>query len=178
MIPLKEKLIIWAGVAVTVVLVLIGYNVVAKLSSPGPNPGAVGTGLPLENYLPVIQQNGGLYTNLPARFDNGLQVGANGTNQKNQVDATCSMVSNAVITATTTGYGFCTGVTGVTSADNVDANFATSSLKAADQWIITGAIASSTPGAIDFRILNLTGANNTFSGASTIGSSTILQVGH
>lgn len=92
--------------------------------------------------------------------------------------ATCSMQANLSVTATTTNYEFCTGVTGVTSSDNILATFASSTgvttLK--DNWVIVGAKASTTAGAIDFTVMNLTGTNNVPSAVSQIGSTTNLVI--
>lgn len=107
-----------------------------------------------------------------------FKLGSSGTAQTNQVSSTCSIKSDASASATSTVYGYCTGVTGVTSADTVDAAFATSTTAWQDQWVITGAKASTTAGSIDFRILNLSGKAQAFSAATTIGSSTVIQAGH
>lgn len=107
-----------------------------------------------------------------------FKLGSSGTAQANQVNTTCSIKSDASASATSTVYGYCTGVTGVTSADSVDAGFATSSVLMTDQWVISGAKASTTAGSIDFRILNLSGKAQAFSAATTIGSTTVIQAGH
>lgn len=115
-------------------------------------------------------------------FDNAgkLTIGASGTAQVNQVVTTCSMVANNASVGSTTQYAYCSGVTGVTSADTIDASFSTSSTLLNDQWAILGAKASTTAGSIDFRLYNLTGvaASKSMSGVSTIGSTTNISAGH
>lgn len=112
------------------------------------------------------------------KFTNTIQVGSSGTAQSNQVTATCAAVLNSSITASSTGYGYCTGVTGVTSSDNVLAQFSTSTLGAllpAEGFWITSAKASSTSGAIDFIIYNGSGATAVPSAVGQIGSTTVIH---
>lgn len=111
-------------------------------------------------------------------FTGGLKIGSAGTSLLNEVLTTCSMIANNTTATNTPGYAYCTGVTGVTSADSVAATFATSSTRIADGFIIAGAKASTTAGAIDFSIVNLSGAAGAPSAGSTIGSTTVISAGH
>lgn len=91
--------------------------------------------------------------------------------------ATCSLIADNSITATSTGYAYCTGVTGVTSSDNVLALFSTSTLGqnvVSEGFSIVSAKASSTAGAIDFLIRNESGRAVAPSAAGRIGSTTQL----
>lgn len=110
-----------------------------------------------------------------------LTVGASGTAQSNQVNTTCSMKADNSITASSTGYAYCTGVTGVTSADFVNAVFSTSTLGFAmtnDGWEILSAKASTTAGAIDFILYNDTGRTVAPSAAGRMASTTDIWAGH
>lgn len=184
---LKEILVLGVVIAVSVAVGLGAYAWVFHALQPKSQAGIGAAGnLLAEQYDPYIQQNGGYNSALPVNTSGLLsttgtfQLGAAGSVQANQVNTTCSMIANSPSVGTTTQYAYCAGVAGVTSADNVDANFATSSTALTDQWVITGAKASTTPGAIDFRLLNLTGtaASKSMSSVTTIGSTTIIQAGH
>ena len=110
-----------------------------------------------------------------------MKLGASGTTQSNQVVTSCSAILNNSIAASSTGYGYCTGVTGVTSSDYVRANFATSTKGAtqtAEGFIILSAFASSTSGAVDFLIANYSGKAAVPSAVGRIGSTTVLSAGH
>lgn len=156
----------------------------------------LGTGAPnVEDYDPNVMQNG-LNTNKAVSFGSTLAVtgattlsstvaasgavsltstfklGSSGTAQANQVITTCNPTANTSIAATSTGYIFCTGVTGITSSDYVFAGFSTSTNAIADQWVIVGAKASTTAAAVDIKIMNLTGTAAVPSAASTVASST------
>jgi hypothetical protein len=154
-----------------------------------PVGGAAGN-LLAENYDPYIMYNGGYnsakdFTVSGATSLSGttalsgavsltstFKLGSSGTAQSNQVITTCNPVANTSIAATSSGFIYCTGVTGITSSDYVYASFASSSAAIANQWVIVGAMASSTAGAVDIRIMNLTGTAAVPSAASTIASST------
>lgn len=109
-----------------------------------------------------------------------FKLGSSGTAQVNQVTTTCAMKGDVSIAATSTGYAFCSGVTGLTSADNVIAQFASTTgvTTQFDNWVIVSADASTTAGAVDLTLLNLTGAARTPSALSRIGSSTTLWIAH
>lgn len=141
--------------------------------------GAVGGQL-IEQYDPYVLYNGGINTALPIKTTSTIQIGASGSQLSNTVATSCSMIADNASIGTTTQYAYCLGVTGVTSLDGIEATFATSSTRLSDQWVITGAAASTTAGAIDFRILKLTGvaASQPMSSVSTIGSSTVIQAAH
>ena len=110
-----------------------------------------------------------------------LKIGQTGTGQSHSVVTTCSMKADISIAATSTGYAYCTGVTGVTSSDKVQATFATSTLgfsTVLESWVIVSANASSTAGSIDFMLLNLTGAAAAPSANGRIGSTTVIRASY
>jgi len=103
----------------------------------------------------------------------GVKVGSAGTAQVNQVVTTCNPIANQSITATTSAFIQCTGVTGITSSDLIFASFGTSTTPDLDDnWVIIGARASTTAEAIDIQVLNLTGSDQVMSAVSQIASST------
>lgn len=160
-----------------ILLLIVGFTV-------GKSPkvasfGAVGGQL-IEQYMPYVLYNGGINTALPFQTTSTFKIGTNGTALSNTVATTCSMIADNQSVGTTTQYAYCLNVTGVTSADGIEATFGTSSTLISDQWVITGAKASTTPGAIDFRLLKLTGvaAAQSMSAVSTIGSTTVIQAAH
>lgn len=171
---MKEKII--PAIAV-VALVLAGWAIVRTGVFSSQSLGAAG-GLLAENYLPFMLYNGGFNTAKSIKTTGDLTIGASGTARVNDIDTTCSMVEDASAGATSTVYAYCTGVTGVTSSDTIIASFASSTAVMTDQWIIAGAKASTTAGAIDFRLVNLTGTARAMSAASVIGSSTVIKAGH
>lgn len=138
-----------------------------------------------ENYEPYVMYNGGynsakdIFTSAALKSTGSFQLGSSGTAQVNSVVTTCSMTANVSITASSTGYAFCSGVTGVTSSDYVLAGFSTSTavFLVGDQWIIQSARASTTAGVIDFSLLNLTGGTAVPSLVSRIGSTTVIRAG-
>ena len=109
-----------------------------------------------------------------------MQVGSSGTAQVNQVSKTCSPIADNSITATTTGYAYCLGVTGVTSADNVLAQFATSTvgIGLGDVWTVVSAKASTTAGAIDLLVYNGTGKSQAPSASGREASTTVIWAFH
>lgn len=114
-------------------------------------------------------------------FLQGFQVSQKGTEQSNQVTKTCSILADNSITASSTGYAYCLGVTGVTSADNIVAMFSTSTLgwrAYLDNIEIISAKASTTAGAIDFELYNGTGATQAPSAANRTGSTTVIWAAH
>src|SRR3990167_1328239 len=129
----NEKWIL-AGVAALVLFqVLSFFNLGSSLGVGAPN---------IEDYDPFIKTygintakdittSGALNVSGAAAITGTLAVGSSGTAVANQVVRTCSMIANGSINATSTGYAYCTGVTGVTSSDYVLAAFATSTTKAA-----------------------------------------------
>lgn len=128
----------------------------------------------------VADAGGDFESDVAAVFNSTFKLGSSGTVQANQVSTTCAMKANLSTTATTTNYAFCTGVTGLTSSDNVIAQFASSTgaTALADNWVIVSAKASTTAGAVDFAVLNLTGGTATQSAVSKIGSTTALWISH
>ena len=184
----NEKWIL-AGVAALVLFQVLSFF---NLGS------ALGVGTPyIEDYDPFVKTYGinttkditttGTVTGAASAFSGLMaltgtfKLGSSGTAQTNEVVTTCSMVANNSIAATSTGYAYCTGVTGVTSSDKVLANFATSTLGfpgVGQSWVIISSFASSTAGAIDFLLLNLTGGAAAPSAGGRIGSTTVIRAGY
>ena len=183
----NEKWIL-AGVAALVLFqVLSFFNLGSSLGVGTPN---------IEDYDPFIKTYGintakditttGTLTSVAGVFSGALsltstfKLGSSGTAQANQVVTTCSPQANVSIAASTTGYAFCTGVTGVTSSDYVIAQFATSSARSnipQDNFTIVGAIASSTAGAIDLIVANWTGVAAVPSAVGRAASTTVIRAG-
>lgn len=175
------KIVAWGGGIIALIALFVTVtHLPAKFSDKGQTYGAAG-GMLLENYLPYVLYNGGIKTNLDINTAGTFTVGSSGTGQTNQISTTCAMTANLSITATTTGYAFCTGVTGVTSSDNVIASFASTTPGASsksDNWVIVSSKASSTAGVIDFALLNLTGGTAVPSAVSRIASTTAIHASH
>lgn len=113
------------------------------------------------------------------QVDSGAFVlGPSGSSQTQQIATTCNPTADTSVSATSTGYMFCTGVTGVTSSSQVFAQIATSTNAIGAQWLLVGAKASTTAGAIDFKIMNLTGtaAVPSASAGASFASSTRLWI--
>jgi hypothetical protein len=180
---IKDILKIGVVAGVVAILGLLGLQ---KLSTPSSLGGAAG-GLLIENYIPYVMTNGGINSAKPITTSGALsttgtlQVGSAGTQQSNQINTTCSPKADVSIAATSSGYAYCTGVTGVTSADNVDATFSTSTagwLLTKDNFWIISAKASTTAGAVDFMVYNGTGAAAVPSAVGRAASTTVVQAGH
>ncbi len=107
-----------------------------------------------------------------------LKVGTNGTTQTQQISTSCNPTADTSVAATSTSYIYCTGITGVTSTSRVIAQFATSTNAIGTQWAILGSNASTTAGAVDIKIMNLTGtaAVPSASAGATFASSTKLWI--
>lgn len=143
-------------------------------------------------FYPQAQTLLGGVTNYDTISASGLQVGSNcnngfatcsSTTFANLIGSrtTCVVKADGSITATTSGYAYCTGVTGVTSSDNVLAQFATSTANwvlGSDAFNIVSAKASTTAGAIDFLIANWTGKNAAPSAVGQAASTTVIYVFH
>lgn len=183
---MNNKKIISLVVAGLLVVGVIGWftPVLPKTGNlPGGIFGAAGN-LLAENYIPYIMYNGGFNSakdfaisgssafSGAVALTSTFKLGSSGTAQANQVITTCNPTANTSIGATSTGYIYCTGVTGITSSDYVFATFSTSTTAIADQWVIVGAKASTTAAAVDIKIMNLTGTAAIPSAASTVASST------
>lgn len=87
---------------------------------------------------------------------------------------TCTLLSDASVAATSTKNFDC-AVTGVQSGDIVEAQL-TASSTIASQYVIKGAVASSTSGWVTISLLNLTGAAAVPSATFGFGSSTNIQI--
>lgn len=178
----KTKIVAWGAAVISIIALFVTVtHLPAKMSSDGQKFGAAG-GMLIENYIPYVLYNGGIKTNLDVNTAGTFTVGASGTGQTNQVTTTCSPKADVSIAATSTGYIYCTGVTGVTSSDFVVANFGSTTPGAlnlnTDNWTIISAKASSTAGAIDFVVLNLTGLARAPSAASRMASTTVIHASH
>lgn len=135
----------------------------------------------LAGGLRLVTDTGGDFeSDVAAVFNSTFKLGSGGTAQANQVRTTCSPKADVSIAASTTGYAFCTGVTGVTSADNVLAQFATSTAGFVmnDNWYVVGAQSSTTAGAIDLEVYNASGKAQAPSASSRTGSTTVISAGH
>lgn len=196
----KSSLLQWVGVVGFVISLIACFWLYSlnHLKTNGTYGATTASGMLAENYIPYILYNGGYNSAKPVNLTSTLDVsgvstftgaaaltssftlGSSGTAQVNQVTTTCSMKADNASLGTTTQYAYCTGVTGVTSSDNIVALFATSSTALIDQWVIVGAKASSTAGTVDFRIFKQTGvaASQAMSAVTTLGSTTVLQVSH
>lgn len=112
--------------------------------------------------------------------DSSSSTAANGCDTiAHIIVASCSLIADLSAGTTTPSYAYCTGVTGVTSADSVTASFATSTLSwngVNENFNIVSAKASTTAGAIDFELGNLTGKAQAPSAAGRIASTTNLII--
>lgn len=103
---------------------------------------------------------------------NGLKVGSNGSEIVEMKATTCEVKGDDSVTATSSAYAYCTGVTGIASGDVVFAQLSTTTSNTIfGGWAISSAKASTTAGSIDFRLYNGTGADAVPS-ATSVGSST------
>lgn len=176
------------------VLGVVGLVVVTALlthtfwKSENTIAGAAG-GMLIENYLPYVLYNQGINTALPvtstagaSSFQGTFQIGSSGSALSNVVDTTCSPKADVSIVASSTGYAYCTGVTGVTSADTVVlAQFSTSTANfslPADGFAIVSAKASSTAGVIDFLVMNNSGKAAVPSAVGRSASTTAIHASH
>lgn len=116
-----------------------------------------------------------LSTLLASTTASSFKIGASGSRVSNLLDTTCNIQVNTSISATSTGKGFCTGVTGVVYGDRIWANLSTSTAQGFGAIVLVDASASTTAGAIDFTFLNLTGAAKVPASISNFGSSTPIR---
>lgn len=103
-----------------------------------------------------------------------VTIGPSGSSITELKATTCDMLNaNTSINASTTGYVYCTGITGLASGDVVMAQLSTTSMGTlfTSGWVIISAKASSTAGAIDFRLANYSGTARA-PAAVNVGSST------
>lgn len=186
--------------AVVVVAIALVFTLLHFSKGNGKTPllGAVGS-LLAENYIPYVRLNGGYNSADPMTVSGAFTasgattlsgatsltstftLGSSGTAQANQISITCAPLANNSIVASSTGYAYCTGVTGVTSSDNVLAQFASSTafrVYTADNFWVVGAKASTTAGAIDLTIYNGTGVAAVPSAAGRAGSTTVIWASH
>lgn len=201
----KQNLILVGILAVVVAINAVITYQITKPNKIASNPefaGAAGNML-AEEYDPYVRYNNGYNSalaittsdtvtggDLAATDDltvgddfavtGNFTLGTSGTAQTNQIVRTCSPTANTSIAATSTGYIQCTGLTGITSDDEVFASFATSTLAKTvlSNWVILATNASTTAGAVDILLLNLTGAAAVPSAVSQIASTTSIFAAH
>ena len=155
-----------------VAVLLAGFVFLSQLTSGGSFGASPAANL-------TIIGNPFKFTNT-VQYTSTSQLGVSGTARSNVVITTCSLKADNSITATTSGYAYCTGATGITSSDYVLASFSTSTALRAitDNWIIFNAKASSTAGTVDLWLYNATGNTRAPSASSQIGSTTVLYATH
>lgn len=106
------------------------------------------------------------------RADGGIRVGSSGTTVSKVIVATCDLLANNSISATSTGAADC-AVTGVVAGDRiVGVVLATTTVVTNLGVQVVGANASSTAGFVTFKLANWTGAAVVPSAISKFGSST------
>ncbi|MFA6095409.1 MAG: hypothetical protein WC767_01040 [Candidatus Paceibacterota bacterium] len=142
-----------------------------------------GTQLPIEQYVPAVLYNGGIYSTLPIQTtstvtgdsvtvgSSGITVGSSGTAITQVLKGTCTLLANVSIAATSTGFADC-AVTGVQSGDNVFVSLSTTTTAIGNNWVVAGTKASTTAGFISVKLLNLTGTTAVPAATSGFGSST------
>lgn len=153
-------------IALAVVAIVIAISVGAMVLLNGTNaPSSGSSGSRFQHGVSVG-------TNVAAA-SNGFVVGDNGSEFVELKGATCNLShADTSIAASSTGYVYCTGITGVASGDVVLAQLSSTTPNTGFKgWAIVSAISSSTAGAIDMMLLNLTGTASVPS-ATNIGSST------
>ncbi len=193
---LKDILLSIVGTVVAVVIGLFIYGGVAGLfhQSPAPSLGGIGAvgDLPIENYIPYVSQNGGIYTAQPVQFTagwtesgggsetGGVTIGANGTTINAIVFGTPKVIaySNTIAASSTARVDLgSTGqvggtIAGILPTDACD-GFATTTVGA---WLgvdVIGSFASSTAGYCTLQLANNTGA--TFTWSATASTSFAIQ---
>lgn len=118
-----------------------------------------------------LEAQGNFLTDLVATFAGGTKIGSSGTQLTQVLTATCSLIGNASVTASTTAAFDC-AVAGAVSGDKVFAQAATSSPSYMG-FLITGASASTTSGFVTLKIFN---GNATAVVPNSIASSTSLLI--
>jgi len=186
---LKDILI---GVAVTIVAVVIGLFIYAKISGtqsvPAPSLGGIGGvgDLPIENYIPYVRDNGGIYTNYPVQFTNGwtesgggtetggVTIGSSGTaiNQVNYGFGDVIAYSNTIAGSSTARVDIgSTGQVGGTLPGIVPTSecdvYATTTVGAWGSLDVIGSYASTTAGYCTINVFNQTGATFTWSATAS-----------
>jgi len=103
-----------------------------------------------------------------------LKVGTNGISHTQMISGTCNLKVNVSITATSTEFGYCSGITGLTSSDRVFISLSTTTTEIANQFVPVAVQASTTAsGSFDVKLLNLTG--KTAVPAATVGFGSTTQ---
>lgn len=166
-------------VIAVVVALILGATAIYRTLGHGVDGLAAATpgSLLIEQYSPYVNQNGGISSALPIQTTStvtaaDISVGTSGTNFTGLVGGSCNLTGMDASQAATTSRAYsCTGITGLTSSFKVIASLSTSTPAALAGWHIVGAKASTTAGAADIVIANLTGAAAVPS-ATSVGSST------
>ncbi len=157
-----DKIAKWI-IAVLVVNLFLTLGIGIAVLRSGGNIGAIGSKL-IEDYVPVIKYNEGLYTALPIyttgtlKADGTFTLGS-GTAITRVLHGTCTLTSYASLAATSTTWHDC-AVTGATTADRVVFG-APYTIQATSNLMYVNPRASSTAGYIGVEIYNNTGAATT-----------------
>lgn len=185
MTSLKRDILV---VLLIAVLVVAGVVVYLNRSTPALTK-AVGTGNPIENYVPAVLYNGGLYSALPAKFNDTLVVagavshtstftqGSSGTALTQLISGTGAFIGANLAQAATTSQAYDIAVSGVQVNDKVFVSLSTTTTSTNLGWRVLGASASSTSGYITVTLQNLTGGTQSIAaggnaGGNSWGSST------
>lgn len=195
----KDKLVLGGIMLVAALLALAIWSGVSGVVNRVEGPNGIGAAgnLLIENYIPVIRQNGGLATALPisgtggwtlsggGTETGGVTFGTSGTTLNRLNFGSCAVVGYAnTISASTTATVDCgsTGqvggtLTGVSSGDLFDA-YSTTTISCTTQGClsIVGSTASTTNGYGTLKLYNGTGGTFTWTGAAS--TSIVYQVMH
>ena len=151
-----EKLKEWSGVIALLAIILF---LIISSSSPEKMFGAVGSRFP--NGLGVGSATMQIGVNKfqassTALFTGPVIIGPDGGTLNELKGTTCNLLNaDTSIAASSTGYAYCTGITGLASGDVVLTQLSsTTPVTSRGGWSIQAAKASTTAGAIDIMIFN------------------------
>ena len=163
----NNKLIV--GISV-VALILAGIALYKVLNVGSDAVSATPGSLPIENYVPVVKQNGGIYSELPIQTTStltaadatltdiaaaGIVIGTGGTELNLVLAGSCAAATTATsIVATSTATHTC-AVTGVTAGDQVLVQLPLSGASFGALQAVSAT--TTTSNVISFEILNLSG---------------------
>lgn len=158
-----------AILALIVAIIAVWPSPVGQIDLAQATPG---TQLPIEQYVPAVLYNGGIYSTLPIQTTSTLTagdvtIGTSGTNISKVIASTCNLVpdSTDILPFGTLKTANCS-VSGVVYGDKVFMELNASNTASV---FIKGASASSTAGIITVQLYN---ATTTASAISVVGSST------
>ena len=152
----KDKWIL--PLAIFVGLVLQGFVLGWSLGPSTDGVGAVVTGPNIENYVPAIQQNRGIRTAFDIYTSSGITVGADGSDINEFIVSTCNLAmgnASVAMTATSSRWFACTGLTGIASGDVVFGalpGIPHGRTLWANEFTVGAVQASSTAGAVDVQL--------------------------